>query len=284
MLSVKPDRPVDPLTLAVLRAIAGITRELGLPYFVAGAMARDIVLTNVFGIDTGRATRDVDFAVALENWDQFKLVKEKLLAIGQFNPAEKAMHRLYYRAEGANTRYPVDILPFRGVEQPPNIITWPPDMKVIMNVIGYEDALAAAVAVTVEPNLTVPIASLPGLALLKLFAWHDRHAETPKDAQDLVMLLRGYHMAGNQDRLYGEELATFEAVDYDVDKASPRLLGMDVRRIASTAALEQATALLKARARRDRLITHMAIELRAADDRIAAAEILLEQFEIGLAV
>ena len=79
MLSVKPDRQVDPLTLAVLRAIAGITREFGLPYFVAGALARDIVLTNVFGIDTGRATQDVDLAVAVENWDEFKIVKEKLL-------------------------------------------------------------------------------------------------------------------------------------------------------------------------------------------------------------
>lgn len=194
MLSVKSDRPVDPLTLAVLRAIAGITRELGLPYFVAGAMARDIVLTNVFGIDTGRATQDVDLAVAVENWDQFKIVKEKLIASGQFNPAEKAMHRLYYRAKGGNTGYPLDILPFRGVEQPPSIIAWPPDMKVIMNVIGYEDALAAAVA------------------------------------------------------------------------------------------LEQAIALRKDSARRDRLITHMAIELRSADDRIAEAEKLLEQFEIGLAV
>ena len=284
MLSVKPDRQVDPLTLAVLRAIAGITRELGLPYFVAGALARDIVLTNVFGIDTGRATQDVDIAVAVENWDQFKIVKEKLIASGQFNPAENAMHRLYYRAKDGNTGYPLDILPFRGVEQPPNIIVWPPDMKVIMNVIGYEDALAAAVAVMVEPDLTVPIASLPGLALLKLFAWDDRHAETPKDAQDLVMLLRGYHMAGNQDRLYGAEFAVLEAVDYDVDTASPRLLGIDVRRIASAAALEQATALLKDSARRDRLITHMAIEFRSADDRIAEAEKLLEQFEIGLAV
>ncbi|MEK7874837.1 MAG: hypothetical protein AAB325_01445, partial [Pseudomonadota bacterium] len=138
--------------------------------------------------------------------------------------------------------------------------------------------------VTVEPDLTVPIASLPGLALLKLFAWDDRHTETAKDAQDLVMLLRRYHMAGNQDRLYGAEFAVLEAVDYDVDTAGPRLLGIDVRRIASAAALEQATALLKDSARRDRLITHMAIEFRSADDRIAEVEKLLDQFEIGLAV
>ncbi len=284
MLSVKSDSPVDPVTLAVLRAIVGIMRELGLPYFVAGAMARDIVLTHVFGIDAGRATRDVDFAVALEAWDQFKIVKEKLIATGQFNPAEKAMHRLYYRTKGGNTGYPLDILPFGGVEQLPNVIAWPPDMKIIMNVIGYKDALAAAIVVMVEPDLTVPVASLPGLTLLKLFAWHDRQAETSKDAQDFVMLLRGYHMAGNQDRLYGAELAVLESVDYDFDTASPRLLGMDVRQIASNAALEQVAALLKNRVHRDRLITHMAIELRSADDRIADAEKLLEQFEIGLAI
>lgn len=165
MLSVKLDRPVDPLTLAVLRALAGITHELGLPYFVAGAMARDIVLTNVFGIDTGRATHDVDFAVAVENWDQFKVVKERLIASGQFNPVEKAVQRLNYSTEGGDTGYPVDILPFRGVEKQPNIIAWPSDMQVIMNVVGYEDALAAAVAVTVESDLTVPVASPPGLAL-----------------------------------------------------------------------------------------------------------------------
>jgi predicted nucleotidyltransferase len=283
MLSVSPDRPVDPSTLAVLRAFAGITHELGLPYFVAGAMARDIVLTNVFGIDTGRATHDVDFAVAVEDWDQFQLVKERLIASGQFNPAGKAVHRLNYIAKVGDTGYPVDILPFRGVEKELNIIAWPPDMQVIMNVVGYEDALAAAVAVTVESDLTVPIASPSGLALLKLFAWGDRHAETAKDAQDLVTLLREYHMAGNQNRFYDEESAMFEAVDFDLNLASPRLLGMDVRRMVSPLVLEQAVALLKDSTRRDQLVTDMAKGLRFADDSIEEAEMMLEQFEIGLA-
>ncbi|MBK7472744.1 MAG: nucleotidyl transferase AbiEii/AbiGii toxin family protein [Betaproteobacteria bacterium] len=270
------------MTLAVLRAIAETTHGLGLPYFVAGAMARDILLTNVFGIDTGRATRDVDFAVAVEDWDQFEIVKEKLTASGQFTPAEKAAHRLYYRAHGGETGYPVDILPFRGVERPSHVIAWPPDMQVIMNVVGYEDVLAAAVAVTVESDLSVPIASLPGLALLKLFAWDDRRAETPKDAQDLVILLRRYHMAGNQGRLYGNESAVLEAVDFDLDTASPRLLGMDVRRMTSPLVLEQALILLSNSNRRDRLVTDMAKQLQAVDDSIAEAENCFEQFEIGL--
>ena len=118
--------------------------------------------------------------------------------------------------------------------------------------------------------------------LLRLFAWRDRHNLTPRDAQDLVIISRGYHDAGNQNRLYGEEFGVLEAVEYDVDLASPRLLGKDARAIANSATLGQATTLLNDANLVDRLITHMATECKAADDSIAAAERLLEQFKAGL--
>ena len=66
MLSLARDRPLAPLTLAVLTVVDRVARELGLDYFVTGATARDILLYGVFGIDTGRLTRDVDLAVALD--------------------------------------------------------------------------------------------------------------------------------------------------------------------------------------------------------------------------
>lgn len=281
-LSVKSDRPVDALTAAVSREIDHIARELQLPYFLAGAMARDIVLTNVFGIDTGLATRDVDFGVAVGNWEQFNLIKDKLIGTGRFNPAETIEHRIYYRPQGGNTGYPVDIIPFGGVEAPPRSIAWPPEKKVIMNVIGYDEVLATAIPIEIEDGLTVPIASLPGLALLKLFAWQDRHAETPKDARDIAVLFRNYCAAGNQERIYDEEMALLQAVDFNIDLASPRLLGKDVRRIASAATLEQAGELLDDMQKMDRLVTHMSAVFKAEDDSIAAAERLLEQFKAGL--
>lgn len=281
MLSIKPDRPVDALTVAVSREIDHIARELKLPYFLAGAMARDILLTHVYGIETGRATRDVDFGVAIGAWEQFDLIKDKLIRTGRFSPADGIAQRIYYKPQGANAGYPVDIIPFGGVEAPPLSIAWPPEQKVVMNVVGYDEALATAILVKIEDALTVPIASLPGLALLKLFAWQDRHAETPKDAHDLASLFRNYHAAGNQERIYDEELAMLEAVDFNIDLASPRLLGKDVRSIASAATLEQAEALLNDAQKMDRLLTHMSVEFRAEDDSIAAAARLLEQFKIG---
>jgi predicted nucleotidyltransferase len=155
-------------------------------------------------------------------------------------------------------------------------------MAIVMNVVGYEEALAASVPVEMATGLTVNVASLPGLAILKLFAWLDRGRETPKDAQDFVVLLRSYSGAGNQDRLYTDELALLESAGFDVDVAGAILLGKDVKKIAESGTLDRLNRLLEDRGVTDRLITHMAAELRAADDSVSAAETLLQHFRTGL--
>lgn len=282
MLSVARERPVALTTLAVLTLVDRIAREQELDYFVTGAMARDIVLYGVFGIDTGRGTLDVDLAVALDSWPQFDTVKERLIETGSFSPDRSTMHRLFYQERPGQGGYPLDLLPFGGVEQRPNEIAWPPDLSVVMNVAGYREALAAAQVVEVHPGLVVRVASLPALAILKLFAWVDRGAADPKDAIDLATLLRQYGGAGNEDRLFGEELRLFEAVSYNLDLASPRLLGKDAARVITPATREQILALLDDAGRLDRLVRDMARSFRVAEDSIAEAEALIAQFKTGL--
>jgi len=282
MLSVRSNRPLDPQTIAVLRDVDRLAQELNLPYFVAGAMAREILLTHVFGLDTRIATLDVDFAVAVADWQQFHTIKTRLARGGQYQPSEREHQRLYYVLPGGRKGYPVDIIPFRGAEQPPNMIAWPPEMKIMMNVAGYEEALATAVPVQIEDGLVVRVISLPGLALLKLFAWADRGDENTKDARDLILLFRSYVNAGNFERLYEDAIDIMAAVDFDIDLAGPRLLGRDVRTIIAPTTRAQIDALLGDAKKVDRLVTHMSAEFKAADDRIAAAERLVEQFKAGL--
>lgn len=282
MLSVARERRIAPTTLAILTLVDRIARELALDCFVTGAMARDIVLYGVFGIDTGRRTLDVDLAVALDSWPQFDAVKERLIGTGAFAPDRSMMNRLFYREGPGGTGSPLDLLPFGGVEQRPNQIAWPPDLSVVMNVAGYREALAAALEVEVHPGLVVRVASLPALAILKLFAWADRGAGNPKDALDLVTLLRQYSAAGNEDRLFGEEIGLLEAVGYDLDLASPRLLGKDAARITTPATREQVLALLGDPVRVDRLSRDMSRAFRGVADSIAEAETLIAQFRSGL--
>jgi len=120
-----------------------------------------------------------------------------------------------------------------------------------MVVLGFREAMEAAVAVKLPGGMEVAVASLPALALLKLFAWADRRYTQPgKDAGDLWLLLRNYLDAGNRERLYDEARHLFEAPDYDDDLAGAWLLGSDARQLsaphpgAPSAALVHASALL----------------------------------------
>jgi predicted nucleotidyltransferase len=281
MLSVARERPLDPVMLEVLRQVDRVARELVLDSYVVGAMARDILLTGVFGLSAGRATRDVDLAVAVEGWPQFEAIKVRLVGTGAFNSDERVAQRLYYRAASAGRGYPLDLIPFGGLEQPEGKIAWPPDRSVVMNVAGYGEAFASAVPVEVEPGFAVRVASLPGLAILKLVAWADRGTGDPRDAIDLATLLRQYGAAGNEDRLYGTEIEVLEAVNYDLDLAGARLLGMDAGRIATAPTHGQVLALFGDPACRDRLVLHVSRALRAAADPVTQAAVLLMHFRAG---
>lgn len=281
-LTPKPDRPIDLLTLRVIGEIQQAANRLGVPVFVVGAVARIILLENIHGLNAGRATTDVDFAVALDNWEQFHAIKASLLKNPRFNASEHLAHRLYFRAPGLAHSYKVDLIPFGGIETNQNTIAWPPDMAIIMNVAGFSDAFAAAVSVEISPGIEVAVASLPGIAILKLFAWADRRQENPKDAIDLVTLLRSYHEAGNNNRIYEDAsaLAALEAVEYDPELAGAWLLGYDAATMASTATVAGLEALLNGAAK-DRLVEDMSRAMKGREDAMDYAYRLLQQFTKG---
>lgn len=281
-LTPKPDRPIDPLTLMVISEIQQAATKLGAPVFVVGAVARIILLEHIYGLSAGRATTDVDFAFALNDWEQFHVLKTLLLENPRFNTSKDVPHRLYFNAPDLEHSYKVDLIPFGGIETSPNTIAWPPDMAVMMNVAGFSDAFAAAVCVEVSPGIEAAVASLPGIAILKLFAWADRRHENPKDAFDLVMLLRSYHEAGNDSRIYenASALAALEAVDYDPELAGAWLLGSDVAAMVSTATAAGLETLLNG-ATRDRLIEDMSRAMRGREDAVDYASRLLSQFTKG---
>jgi predicted nucleotidyltransferase len=85
----------------------------GCDYFLAGATARDLILVNVHGVQPGRATRDIDFGIAVESWAQFELLKARLLASGAFS-ASRAHQRLLFADPSEGISVPVDLIPSRS--------------------------------------------------------------------------------------------------------------------------------------------------------------------------
>jgi hypothetical protein len=65
-----------------------------------------------------------------------------------------------------------------------------PEADVVMNVAAFSDVFENSLHVQVRPDLIIRVASLPGLMVLKLFAWLDRHEG--RDAQDIRRLIETY--------------------------------------------------------------------------------------------
>jgi predicted nucleotidyltransferase len=156
----QPLKPLSPLVLEPLKAVAQTANSLGIQYFLAGATARDLVLENIFGRPPGKLTRDLDFGCVLSDWKQFENLKAALISTGRFKPDRAIQRVLYQHSAGISVR--VDLIPFGGVQEGSQI-SWPPDNDFVMNVAGFREALESAIQVRVDSDLVVSVASLPGL-------------------------------------------------------------------------------------------------------------------------
>lgn len=193
----------------------------------------------------------------------------EMLANQEGGQSMSLAHRLLLRLPGTEHKHKIDLIPFGGIETSPNTIAWPPDMEVMMNVAGYSDALAAAVTVEVDSGINIAVASLPGITILKLFAWADRGQENTKDAIDLVLLLRSYHEAGNESRIYEEEdaLTALEPAGYDIELGGAWLLGKDAAVMASSQTNTDLRYLLSG-TKSERLVEDMARAMVGQDNAL----------------
>lgn len=133
---------LDTQSVAIYQAIDQTAKNLNIPYVVVGAAARDLVLHYGYGAKLQRATLDIDVAVQVSDWQAFEKLRAELLAM-DFQP-DKIQHRLKYK------NMIVDLLPCGAIEDGNANIAWPPDGAVVMNMLGFHEALNHAVMATIQ--------------------------------------------------------------------------------------------------------------------------------------
>lgn len=276
MLELK--RPLDPMTISVLSDISYVSRRLKVPYVVVGAMARTIVFENVLGRAV-RGTRDIDFVIAVDSWDEFDRFIAALVDLDAYEQAPRQRHRVTHRP----SMWSVDIIPAGGVQGDDGSIEWPPDRSFVMSGAGLREAIDHALDVRIAPNLVVPVASVPALCILKLIAWKDRRADTLKDAQDLYRILTEYEFTpGVDEQLYeGDRIVLLERADYDLTRAAVALLGTEVRHLAAESSLRKLSSILSPDGIQ-LLAGDMARSQHHDESVLTRGHLLLEDFLFGL--
>ncbi|MGO9145119.1 MAG: nucleotidyl transferase AbiEii/AbiGii toxin family protein [Desulfomonilia bacterium] len=214
---------IDPLLVEVLSLVSREAKGLDIPFFIVGAMARDIVLELCYKLPSRRSTRDLDIGVEVAGWEEYQRLSTALVSTGKFEAAREP-HVLMYG------EFRVDIVPFGEVSPDQKNISWPPDHAVIMNILGFKEAYDYSLLIQMhdDPVLVVRVPTVPGMALMKIISWHDRYPERPKDAEDLLFMMDHYADAGNENRLFDQEGTLMEEEGFDLVMAGIRLLGRDM--------------------------------------------------------
>ena len=97
MLKLSVERPVEPLTIALLRDVKGACAQLGTRFVLAGATARDILLWHLHDIKAPVATRDVDVAVCAVSWEFHDMLIDLLLQTQRFRRHPKQQQKFLFK-------------------------------------------------------------------------------------------------------------------------------------------------------------------------------------------
>lgn len=214
-----------PLLKPILEKLTSYFSGMDVQFYVIGATARDIIMS-VHGEKARRATRDLDIAIAISNWEQYDKVEEGILKIEGFKKDPKQKQRFIY--EGI---YQIDIVPFGDIKKEDDRIFWPPDESMAMSVLGFAEVKNSTKQVIIDKSLSIEVASLDGIFILKLNAWVDRHIEHNRDADDMGFILNNY-LSINEERAAKEHYNEIYLVDdFNPKISGAKLLGMDIAKI-----------------------------------------------------
>jgi len=271
---------IDQKTVEALSIVKRIADSLNIPFFVVGASARDLILEFCHHIKSPRMTYDIDLGVEVADWEQYNKLTEAILSTGKFFKDQQKQRFIFGYVK-------VDIVPFGRITGENKRISWPPEHKIFMSMLGFKEAYEYSITVRLSsgPDLDIKLPTLPGLALMKIISWKEKYPERKRDAEDLLFIMQKYEDAGNFDRLYGEEQDLLQEENFDTRLASIRLLGRDMARIADPDTLRTVRMILDGETGEQpqyRLVTDMIRGSLTFDDRFEEVLLQVEKLRKGI--
>lgn len=213
----------NPELKSILQALNSFFQSKKIDFYIVGATARDILLTNLYGLIPERKTMDIDIAIAISDWKEFEIIERELPQREYFEKDSHQKQRFIYKGF-----YAIDVIPFGKIAQKDGNIYWPPDGVIAMSVSGFPEIAAATISVSIDNEFDIKVSSLSGFFLLKLMAWKDRYLSSSKDAYDIALILLHY-LGINEQRAVQEHYDLYEAEPFDQIEASGRLIARDIK-------------------------------------------------------
>ncbi|HEY8935046.1 MAG TPA: hypothetical protein VIM65_07485 [Cyclobacteriaceae bacterium] len=205
----------------VLLAVDECCIELGIDFYILGALARDVWFTEK-GIPAS-GTKDVDFAVFLSETEQFSQLKERLMQKHEFVTVKGNEFVLL-----APNKMQIDVLPFGKLEVEDGVTVKGEGLTKI-KVNGFKEVyLQSVMDAYVLEGKKFKVATLPGIFLLKLIAFDDRPDQRQNDPVDCLSIIENFFEL-QSDLIYDYHNDLF-GDDRPLEQISARVIGREMRK------------------------------------------------------
>ncbi len=196
-------------------------------FYLVGAVARDIWMTAIHEIPPSRITRDIDFAVFIEDKGTYEKLKRHLIEIEHFQPSKENNFVLLWQG-----RMQVDLLPFGSIEDENAKVNFDGTGLTSLNMPGFKEIYDSGLPeVELEGEHRFKFCTLPGIVILKLIAWEDRPEIRRDDLKDVLTILS--HFFGMYtDLIYEHHSDLFGNDDFGLDLIAARVMGREMSKIA----------------------------------------------------
>jgi len=212
--------------LEMLAALERGFKKFNIDFYLVGAIARDVWMTAINEIPPSRITRDIDFAVFIEDNRSYKSLKDYLIEIEHFQPSKENNFVLLWQG-----RMQVDLLPFGNIEDENFKVSIEGTGGTSLNMPGfmeiYENGLPE---VELEGKHRFKFCNLPGIVILKLIAWEDRPEIRRDDLKDILTILTHFFEMYT-DQIYEHHSDLFGDDDFGLNLIAARVMGREMKKI-----------------------------------------------------
>ncbi len=213
--------------LEMLAALERGFKEFHVDFYLVGAVARDIWMTAIHEIPPSRITRDIDFAVFIEDKGTYESLKRYLIEIEHFQPSKTNNFVLLWQG-----RMQVDLLPFGNIEDENAKVSFEGTGLTSLNMPGFMEIYESGLPeVEFEGEHRFKFCTLPGIVILKLIAWEDRPEIRRDDLKDILTIL-SHFFEMYTDQIYEHHSDLFGDDDFGLDLIAARVMGREMKKIA----------------------------------------------------
>ena len=213
--------------LEMLAALERGFAAFNVDFYLVGAVARDVWMTAIHEIPPNRITRDIDFAVFIEDKGTYESLKRYLIEIEHFQPSKENNFVLLWQG-----RMQVDLLPFGNIEDENAKVSLEGTGLTSLNMPGFKEIYESGLPeVELNGEHRFKFCTLPGIVILKLIAWEDRPEIRRDDLKDILTILTHFFEMYT-DQIYEHHSDLFGDDDFGLDLIAARVMGREMKKIA----------------------------------------------------